>query len=79
MPKTKTKTTDFNTFRVYVLHLTQKAMKCCKEQDYKKKPDDREEFWLPLSQIEIKHIHDLVPHPLYTIEVPTWIVEEKGM
>lgn len=76
-----TRKDEFHTFNVRVLKLTQKAMLACKDADFKKPPNERKqwEFWLPLSQINITRIQDTTPAPIYTVEIPAWICEEKDI
>lgn len=71
MSERKGNSTD--TYKVYVIKKSAKAMLCCMEDD----EEEEHTFWLPYSQIEILDINHKTD--VYEVEVPEWLASEKGM
>lgn len=64
---------ETDVYRVYVIRTSAKALLCCMEDD----EEEEHQFWLPTSQIEIQDIDHKTN--IYTVDVPAWLAEEKGM
>jgi len=41
--------------------------------------DTGDEIWIPYSQIKEHDRDDFIPGAVYSIEVPRWLAEEKGL
>lgn len=67
------KGSETNTYKVYVIETTGKAILCTLEED----EEGENEFWLPMSQIEVTDIDH--KNSIWTVDVPDWLAEEKGM
>lgn len=66
---------DKHEFVFWVKHETDKAYLCKRMED--EDDDDAEEFWLPKSQTTVLEINER--KSWYTVELPEWLAEEKGL
>lgn len=62
-------------YQVFVIALSDsgKAIQCCTEDD----EEMANTFWLPMSQIEVVDVGE--EGTVWTVEVPQWLAEDKGM
>ena len=46
-------------------------------KDFSDSPDDI--VWLPKSQVDVGHSGAMVPGSVYTVTVPNWLAEARGI